>query len=751
MNDIKLVKFFISVLCFFVLSPDISGQLRKVNESDNESPLVIARIKGPITFDGWSDEQAWKGIEPLPMKQRNPHFGEDPSDKTIVLIGYDDDYLYVACRMYDSEPEKIQTVSMQRDVWTYSADNFFINIDSFNDNDNSRLFLVTPAGTRTDVEFLHDSEGAPYRNTNTSWNTVWDVATVRNDEGWFAEIRIPFSSLKFQVVDGKVVMGITAARWKARKYETSIFPLIPEELGTWGMVRPSQTHDVIFEGIRSRKPLYITPYILGGFGQRNDLNESETAYSRTDKLEGDAGLDIKYGVTNNLTLDVTLNTDFAQVEADDQQINLTRYSLFFPEKRLFFQERSGNFEFGFEESNSLFYSRLIGIHEENQVRIYGGARLVGRMGPWDIGLLSMQTEKTEELPSENFTVFRLRRQVLNPYSYVGGMVTTRIGLNGAWNAAYGLDGIIRMFGDDYLSLKWAQTFDENKDNKALSLDPARIFVDWERRNKEGFHYKLNYSRAGEDYLPGSGYERREDFTRLGDSIRYGWIPDKESKLLNHSIYLEGFAYMRNGDRSIESAKIGPGWAFETKAGSAGAFSFKQHVEDVEEEFSFSDSAEVLAGKYTYYEFEGTYETPRAGQIRFSSTVNAGSFYDGNRFSLDFSPVWNVSQHIYLNGFYQINRLKFAERNQKFTGHIGMLRFQLMPTIKHTFTAFIQYNSASDLILTNIRYRFNPREGVDFYIVYDECFNTDRQREIPFLPLTRNRTIVVKYSHMFNIR
>jgi hypothetical protein len=259
------------VLCLFVLSLDIIGQPEQIHESDNPTRLVIARINGRITLDGISDETAWKGIDPLPMKQRNPHFGEDPSDETIVLIGYDDDFLYVAGRMYDSEPEKIQTVSMQRDVWTYSSDNFFINIDSFNDNDNSRLFMVTPTGTRTDVEFLHDAEGAPFRNTNTSWNTVWDVATVRNDEGWFAEIRIPFSSLKFQVVDGKVIMGITAARWNARKYETSIFPLIPEELGLWGMMRPSQAHDVIFEGIRSRKPLYITPYVLGGFGQRNDL------------------------------------------------------------------------------------------------------------------------------------------------------------------------------------------------------------------------------------------------------------------------------------------------------------------------------------------------------------------------------------------------------------------------------------------------------------------------------------------------
>lgn len=718
---------------------------------DSRPLRIITRIDSPVVLDGRIDEPAWKAIESLPMKQRNPHFGEEPSDKTIVLIGHDDDYLYVAALMYDSEPEKIQTVSMQRDVWTYSADNFFINIDSFNDHDNSRLFLVTPAGTRTDVEFLHDAEGAPLRNTNTSWNTVWDVSSVRTSEGWFAEIRIPFSSLKFQVVDGKVIMGIAAARWNARKFETSMFPLVPQEFGTWGMMRPSQTHDVVFEGIRSRKPLYITPYLIGGWEQANDLNEAETAYTRAHRAKHEGGLDIKYGVTNNLTLDLTLNTDFAQVEADDQQINLTRYSLFFPEKRLFFQERSGNFDFGFEEQNSLFYSRRIGLHEGNQVRIYGGGRLVGRIGSWDIGILNMQTEKVDELPSENFGVIRLRRQVLNPNSHVGGMVTTRIGVDGTWNTAYGIDGILRIFGDDYFSLKWAQTFDDAKSSELFSLAPARIFVDWERRKTAGLYYKLNYSRAGEDYQPALGYENRQDFTRFGDSIQYGWIPGKESKLLNHGVYLEGFAYLQNSDRSIESAEIGPGWRFDTKGGATGTFSFKRHLEDVKEEFSFSDDAKVPAGRYAYYEFEGTYDTPRAAKLRLSSTMNAGTFYDGNRFSLSVNPIWNVSQHIYLDYFHLINRLSFADRGQEFVGHVVRLRARFMPTIKHTFSAFVQYNSANDLILTNVRYRYNPREGNDFYVVYDEGFNTDRQREIPFLPLTRNRTIMVKYSYMFNVQ
>ncbi len=751
MNAMRVVAFGAAALWLFVSPQAATGQQQNTQPPGDTPPLVLSRVHGPIALDGVVNEPAWAGIEPVPLKQRSPHFGEEPSEKTGVLIGYDDDYLYVAALMYDSEPGKIQMVSMQRDVWTYSADSFFINIDSFNDHDNSRLFMVTPTGTRTDVEFLHDAKGAPDTNANTSWNTVWDVAVTRNGEGWFAEMRIPFSSLKFQVVGGNVRMGITVARWNARKFETAIFPLIPEEFGQWGMVMPSQTRDVILEGIRARKPLYVTPYALGGVGQRSDLSEAGTRYDATDSTEREAGLDLKYGVTNNLTLDVTVNTDFAQVEADDQQINLTRYSLFFPENRLFFQERSGNFEFGFEGSNSLFYSRRIGLYEGNQVRIYGGGRLVGRAGPWDIGLLSMQTERFQTLPSENFTVLRLRRQVLNPYSYVGGMVTTRLGADGSWSAAYGADGIVRVFGNDYLSLKWAQTFDDVQSRDATALQRSRVLVDLERRTTEGLHYSLNVSRAGEYYLPTMGYEDRHDFTRFGDAIRYGWIPARESRLINHRIFLEGFVYGRNADNSIESAELGPGWEFETKAGSRGSFSFKRHLEGVQDEFSFSDTAGVPAGKYAYHEFAGSFDTPRAGRLRLSSTVNAGTFYDGTRLSLSVSPIWDVSRYFYADCFYEIDRLEFAGRQQDFIGHIGRLRLRGMPSTRHTVTAFIQYNSANDLVLTNIRYRFNPREGNDLYIVYDETFNTDRQRAIPFLPLTRNRTVMVKYSYMFSVR
>ena len=258
----------------------------------------------------------------------------------------------------------------------------------------------------------------------------------------------------------------------------------------------------------ARKPFYVAPYLLGGGERVFSLNEAESAYSRDDQPTYEAGLDVKYGLTSNLTFDLTLNTDFAQVELDDQQINLTRFSLFFPEKRIFFQKRSSIFDFGFGESNRLFHSRRIGIHEGSPVRIYGGARLVGRLGAWDVGMLDMQTSPFEDLSSENFGVFRMRRQVINPYSYVGGIVTSRIGAGGEYNTAYGLDGIFRLFGHDYLELKWVQTFDDGGSNDLTSLDPARIYLNWERRTFDGFAYALNYSRAGPAYDPGLGFEIR---------------------------------------------------------------------------------------------------------------------------------------------------------------------------------------------------------------------------------------------------
>jgi len=747
-KDRKFISWLLAFTSFSFSSLVLAQDNKEVEYNQNE-PYLIQRINGQVGLDGLSSEPAWQNIKPLPLTVHVPNFRAQPSEKTEILVGYDDDYLYVAGRLYDKEPEKIQSPSKRRDEMGLSNDWFGLIIDTFNDNENALGFFATPAGLRLDMAVFGDGEGDFPVNEN--WNTFWDVKTERNEEGWFAEFRIPLSSLRFQDQEGTVIMGLTTMRYIARKNEWIVFPAIPPNWGFWSPFKPSQAQEVVFEDLYSRKPLYIAPYVLGGLGRSSDLNDPETAYIRTDNTIGELGLDVKYGLTSNLTLDVTLNTDFAQVEADDQQVNLTRFSLFFPEKRIFFQERASNFDFNFGGDNQLFYSRRIGIYEEQVVPIYGGVRLVGRAGSWDLGFLSLQTAPIEDLPSENFGVFRVRRRVFNPYSYVGGVVTSRIGMDGSYNVAYGLDGIFRVFGDDYLSLMFAQTFENGKENDPLSLDSARVDIDWERRTIRGLGYSLGFSRAGEDYNPGIGFEMREDYSRLGNRLLYGWIPGEESWLFRHNIYLDGSVHFNNEDGSVQSGDIGPGCNFYAKSGFEMGIAAKLYHENVEEEFSLDDEAEVPAGQYTFYGLEGGFQTP-PGRL-FDTGVNfyLGSFYDGWRISLGAQPRWGVSPALELSGFYQFNWVDFPDRDQKFIAHIARFRALVMLSTKFSAAAFIQYNSAADAVVANLRIRFNPREGNDLYIVYNEGLNTDRYREIPTLPYSSDRAIMLKYSYTFNVR
>ena len=716
--------------------------------------IVLQRINGPVALDGTSNESAWEGIKPLPMTEHSPRFGNEPSERTELLIAYDDDFLYVAGRLYDREASKIMSSSRNRDTMSPTNEWFGVLIDSFNDYENALCFFTTPAGLRWDAEIYNDAQGE--FPLNLSWNTFWDVATARNEEGWFAELRIPFSSLRFQDKEGRVVMGVLSWRAISRKNETVIFPAVPPKWGFWSIFKPSQAQEVVFEGVFSRNPLYVAPYVLGGFGQSFDLNEPETAYIRKDSPEYEAGLDLKYGLTSNLTMDITLNPDFAQVEADDQQVNLTRFSLFFPEKRLFFQERSSIFNFDFGGFNSLFYSRRIGLYEEQMVRIYGGARIVGRLGSWDLGFLNMQTSELRDVPSdveplssENFGVLRVRRRVFNPYSYVGCMMTSRIGTDGSYNVAYGLDGIFRLYGDDYLTVRWAQTFEDEAKNALLSLDPARIRVNWERRKQTGFGYDLELSRAGLDYDPGVGFEMREDFTRFGNHVFYGWIPGETSWLFRHRVFLEGFVFLRNVDGTIESVEIGPRWGFESKSGYSGSIGMKLFYESLDESFEFDDDVQIPVGEYTFYGLKGKIATPWGRRLYGEIDLDAGSFYDGWRVSAGMTPLWSISPDFELSGMYQYNRILFPDRDLQWTAHIGRLRFLATLSTKLSASAFIQYNGASNVIIANIRLRYNPREGNDLYIVYNEVVNTDRYREIPNLPYRNNRAFMVKYTYTFD--
>lgn len=711
-------------------------------------PVALPRLSGAIALDGVIDEPAWAQIAPLPLVMYQPAYRGDMPEHTEIRVAYDDEAIYMAGRLYHNNGDDIRGNSLYRDFWS-GDDTFAIVLDTFNDNENALWFYTNPLGTRYDTAVSNDANGGN-RDSNKDWNTHWQVATSRDERGWYAEFRIPFSSLPFQDDNGRVVMGLIAYRWISVGGQRYIYPDIPPH---WerGSNKPSVAQDVILEGVYRKKPVYFTPYILGGSEQFARLNPAQTGYQIARNRPAEIGLDVKYHLARNLTFDATINTDFAQVEADDQQINLTRFPLFFPEKRQFFQERAGIFEFGFDNSNRLFHSRRIGLDADGRpIRIYGGGRLVGRLDKWDVGFLDMQTEQNGALPAENFGVLRLRRQVFNENSTIGSMLTSRIDRQGDYNLAYGLDGIVRVFDQEYLTLKWAQTYERDKAS-ADFLRNGRIFFDWQRRTIQGLSYNLTYSRAGADFDPGIGFESRRDFSYLWNSLDYQQFKGESSPLRRVHIGHWGHVYTRNADGSVESAWLHPFYWFELKGGATFLLSSEHSYEDVRAPFflSVKDGVDVLPGSYWFHNAWLSFSAPDGWYFRPLVTFRSGSFYDGWKTMLWVTPNWNLSRHFELSGDYILNAIRFPDRDQNFDSHLLRLRLRSALDTRISLNTFLQYNSATEVLSLNARFRYHFGEGNDLWVVYDEGVNIERDAFAgPRLPVSNSRALVLKYTHTF---
>jgi len=721
-----------------------------------QEAVKIKRITGSVEFDGIPGEIAWQTLDLFALTMHKPNYGTQPSEKSDVRIGYDNEFLWVGASLYMKDASKIFAVTRKRDEMLFDYDAFGIILDTYNDNENGLAFFTAPTGLRTDYAISKDASGGgggPGGPSfmNTSWNTFWDVKTTRDDKGWYVEMRIPFSSLKFKSENNIATMGLIISRNISANNETDTYPAIDPKYGFMAVNKPSLAQTIEIEGARPTKPLYVSPYILGGFSRDWSLNEEETGYVKGDNPQYNAGIDIKYNINSNLTLDLTGNTDFAQVEADDQQVNLTRYSLFFPEKRMFFQERSSLFDFSLGgHSDNLFYSRNIGIANGEPIRIYGGARLTGRLGRWDMGFLNMQTAEHEETPGENFGVLRMRRQVINQNSYVGGIMTSRLGMNGDQNFAYGLDGIFRLFGDDYLNIKWSQAYDSKIGSKLNSLDPSFILLNWERRSEEGFAYNLNYTYAGQEFSPGVGFVRREGVQGLNGQLMYGWIPGDKSKLFNYNINVRGERYTRLEDGKLESMQISPGFEVNTKKGIHAEVSMEIQEEGVLEDFHLSDNILIYAGNYSFIGSEIRFGTSQARKISLRADANVGKFYDGNRIGFRAEPNFSLSSSLQLSAGYEFNAIRFPEReiNNSLNIHSLNMKALYMLSTKLSASLFVQYVNTEDELITNFRLRYNPREGNDFYLVFNDFRGISDRYFIPERPKFFNKTIMVKYTHTF---
>jgi len=654
--------------------------------------------------------------------------------------------LYVAARI---EGKNIAGPSKKRDEFSLQQDWLGILIDSYKDGENALGFYTTPAALRLDLAVFEDAVGE--FPINLDWNTYWDVKTVWAEDHWTTEMRIPFSSLKFQVDEnGNAEMGLIVWRANASNNENSTWPYIPNNWGDWSTFKPSQAQSVIFKGIKNTNPIYVTPYVLAGHNRT--FGGSPTPELATQNVLA-GGLDVKYNVTSNITADLTFNTDFAQVEVDDAQVNLTRFNLFFPEKRQFFQERASIFDLRVGGPNRIFYSRRIGIDDDgNLENILGGGRVTGRLGKYDVGLINMTTRAGNSFrPDRNFSVVRMRRQVLNSQSYVGLIATHKNDFQGDYNTTYAADATLRLAGNNILQLRIAQSLTDGYENNLLSLDPSRFFINLEKFQFNGFTYDLALARRGRDYNPELGFENRTDFSSAFAVFGYGWQAKEDSKFLQHNVRMYNFGFWRNSEKASETLNTGISYDASWKSGhNFGIFSYLRQ-ERLFNPVEIIEGVVVDEGAYLINVASISYSSPGANRFNYNVSFRGGDFFSSKFFSLTNELSGFVFSDLSLGVFYNYNPIYIGGWNADEVKHVHLARLKFLYTLstRVSLSGFLQATSEGNVGLGNLRLRYNPREGVDLYIVYNNETSLDRLGQFEFneVPL---QSLVAKFSYTFRV-
>lgn len=731
-----------------------------ITKDNNSANIVnIGKLTQKIEFDGSPFEEAWNTQNIFRLVQHRPINGAAPSEPSEVVVAYDDEFLWIGARLFMSDASKIASKTMKRDDISYSSDSFSIILDSFNDNENALVFGTKPSGLRFDytvsgdaVTVMNTSSSSTLSTIkNYSWNTFWDVKTTRDNKGWYVEMKIPLSSLRFQSDGNMVKMGMILNRTISSANEVNTFPNIDSGYGTYADVKPSQAAKVTFENLKTSNPVYLSPYIKGMHLSVNELNTTGLAFENKKNNQFDAGLDIKYNITSNLTLDITANTDFAQVEADDQQVNLTRYSLYFPEKRLFFQERASIFSYSLGGFSDMFYSRRIGIENGNLVDIYGGAKLIGRIGKWDIGALDMHTAPTGENLSWNYGVLRARRQVFNENSYMGGIITSKTNFKGKYDLAVGLDGIFRISGDHFIDLKLAQEISDQNSGKLFTPSTTLFRINLDKRSQKGFSYSVTYSYLGDSFDPKVGYLKYKKAQGVDGELRYTVYSKADSKMFRTTLYSTFERMHRLSDGKLENMILNPGLELFAKSGYMVRLSSKLYGEGVKMPFNLTPEVTVPAGNYNYASLYCSFFTPMTKPYSASAIVETGKYYDGKKSTVSLTSAMGISSALQITALYSYNKIDFPKRETRLRSHLLNLKFLVMLNTKLSATIMYQYNSIYRSQLGNFRIRYNPSEGNDLYIV----LNDDRTLENPGYmtlnpPLYNSRSLIIKYTHTFKL-
>jgi hypothetical protein len=693
-------------------------------------------INDAPTIDGnVLNDPAWSEVVPTSgFIQQNPDTGRPASQKTEVFLASTADTLYIGIVCYDSEPERIIVADSRRDSSLEETDSFQIILDTYRDELTGFVFGTNPAGIQYDGQVTREGEGGAFSagGFNKNWDGVWEVEAAISEIGWSAEFAIPFTTLRYPRDDDQT-WSINMQRNIRRRNEQSFWAPVPIQ---FSLYRLSLAGTLGGLTVPSQRNLKLMPYALGS---ATDYRPEEI----NDEAVFDIGVDLKWSITPSLTLDTTVNTDFAQVEADDLQINLDRFNLFYPEKRPFFLENAGSFAVGVSEEVELFFSRRIGIGPDGEIiPINYGARLSGKMAKHtNIGALYMQTEGIEGVNTENdYGVFRLSRDLPNR-SYIGGIVTTRQGRgsvesNDDSNYTFGIDGRWGI-GEYGLLQGFAAKTDtpgEEDDEHAFRLGGTYDTAKWS--------FSANYTEVADGFNPEVGFLTRRGYRKPDAFIMRRIRPEKMGGLLEirpHASYRGYWNF--DGFQETGYLHLDTHWEWRNAYQLHTGINFTR--EGVTEPFEIYPGVIVPTGTYDNREAQIVFFTDQGAPAAFEIRSHIGGFFGGDRVSL--TPSFNFRLGATFNAELSWNYNNIDLPEGAFTTNLGRLRLSYSFTTMISLQALIQYNNKSDIWAANLRFAWLRTASTGLYVVYNELQEINGvATEIP------NRSLTIKYSYLFEL-
>jgi len=743
-------------------------------------PAVIARdalgratvravkLASGLRLDGVLDEPVFEVVPAIDdFIQQEPNEGAPASERTEAWVLFNAENIYVAARMWDTAPPSAWVANeMQRDTpQLRENDTFWVAFDTFNDRRNGIAFYTNPLGALGD--FAITNEGNP----NGDWNPVWDVRTGRFEGGWTVEMEIPFKSVRYRPGPAPV-WGIQFRRMVRRKNERSYLTPVPISAGRRGIFRVSDAAMLVgLEVPDEGNVLEVKPYAIGG--STTDVNVlPPTAW------DGDGGVDLKYGITQNLTADFTYNTDFAQVEVDEQQVNLTRFSLFFPEKREFFLEGRGIFEFargggpssrssalrqiggggrssrGSGNAPTLFYSRRIGLQDGAVVPIVGGGRVTGKAGDFDVGLLNIQTGE-QQLPgasrvlgaeSTNFAVVRIKRDVLRR-SAVGALFTNRsvsvAGQGAGANRVFGADATLAFYENVSVVGYAARTQTPGFEGRDASYQGQFMYA------ADRYGLTAEHLVVEDNFIPEVGFLRRDNFRRSYLAGRFSPRPASLGAVRQFRLEAS-YDHILTADTGIlETKQAQVGFSTEFETSDRLGMTVADNYEFLVRPFEPGPGVVLPVGGYGFRDVEATYQVGAQRRLTGTVTVRGGEYFNGNIRSVGFSQGrLAITPELSIEPTLSENWIDTPHGSFHTRLIVSRVTYTFSPRM--FFGGLIQYNSAANTVSTNLRLRWEYSPGSELFVVYTEDRDSDPLRPDRFdsFSALRNRGLVIKVNRLF---